>query len=103
MKVFMLVLCSSTLLFSQLAMAKPDQEKSLPPGLEKKLERGQPLPPGWQKKLAPGQFLAEDYYRHARIIKQPNAEGIISVQIEDTIIELFENTREIVRVMNSSR
>jgi hypothetical protein len=26
---------------------------SLPPGLQKKLARGEPLPPGWQKKLQP--------------------------------------------------
>lgn len=103
MKTFILALCSSSLLFSQLALAKPEHDKSLPPGLEKKLEKGQPLPPGWQKKLAPGQFLAEDYYRHARVIKQPTADGIISVQIEDTIIELFENTREIVRILDVSR
>ena len=36
--------------------AKDDQEhkhhkndKDLPPGLQKKVNRGQPLPPGWQK------------------------------------------------------
>lgn len=103
MKIFMLVLCSSTLLFSQLAMAKPEKEKSLPPGLEKKLERGQPLPPGWQKKLSPGQFLAEDYFLRGRIIKRPADEGIISVQIEDTIIEVIEHTREIVRIFEGNR
>ena len=26
---------------------------NLPPGLQKKLAKGQPLPPGWQKKLQP--------------------------------------------------
>jgi hypothetical protein len=26
---------------------------SLPPGLQKKVARGNPLPPGWQKKLQP--------------------------------------------------
>lgn len=100
MKLFMLVLCSSTLLISQLALAKPDQEKSLPPGLEKKLEKGQPLPPGWQKKLAPGQFLPQDYYQRGRVIKRPAADGIISVQIEGTIIEVFEHSLEIVRILD---
>ncbi|MDX5406794.1 MAG: hypothetical protein LPK11_07120 [Chromatiaceae bacterium] len=83
--------------------AKPDQDKSLPPGLAKKLAKGEPLPPGWQKKLAPGQFLAEDYYRRARVISRPDTKGIITVQIEGTIIELFEHSREIVRILDGHR
>lgn len=103
MKSFIIVLCSSTLLFSQWALAKPDQDKSLPPGLQKKLEKGQALPPGWQKKLAPGQFLAQDYYQRSRVISRPAAEGIISIQIEDTIIEVFEHSLEIVRILDGRR
>jgi hypothetical protein len=33
------------------------KKKDLPPGLQKKLERGGELPPGWQKKLARGEVL----------------------------------------------
>lgn len=33
------------------------QQKELPKGLQKKLERGGELPPGWQKKLARGEVL----------------------------------------------
>lgn len=83
--------------------AKPEQGKPLPPGLAKKLAKGEPLPPGWQKKLAPGQLLAEDYYRRARVLSRPASDGIITVQIEGTIIELFEHSREIVRILDGHR
>ncbi|GHG60362.1 hypothetical protein GCM10010919_03770 [Alishewanella longhuensis] len=103
MKTFMIVLCTSTLMFSQLVMAKPDHDKGLPPGLEKKLEKGQPLPPGWQKKLSAGQYLSDDYYRRSTLLKKPNADGIITIQIEGTVIELFHHTREIVRILDGKR
>ena len=97
------IICSVTLVFSQPLMAKPDHEKALPPGLAKKVESGKPLPPGWQKKLSAGQFLADDYYRRSTILKKPNADGVITVQIEGTIIELFEHSREIVRILEGKR
>ncbi|WP_372627563.1 hypothetical protein [Arsukibacterium sp.] len=103
MKSAFFIICSVALVFSQPLMAKPDHEKALPPGLAKKVESGKPLPPGWQKKLSPGQFLADDYYRRSTILKKPDADGIITVQIEGTIIELFEHSREIVRILEGKR
>ncbi|MCB5227401.1 hypothetical protein JAO78_011330 [Alishewanella sp. 16-MA] len=103
MKTVMLVLFTSTLLLSHSAMAKPEHEKGLPPGLEKKLEKGKPLPPGWQKKLSVGQYLQDDYYRRSTVLKRPNADGIITIQVEGTIIELFEHSREIVRILEGKR
>jgi hypothetical protein len=103
MKTFTLLCCTAALLLSQPLLAKPDKEKSLPPGLQKKLERGEPLPPGWQKKLSVGQFLHDDYYRRAVVVRKPNADGIITVQIEGTVIELFEHSREIVRILEGRR
>jgi hypothetical protein len=50
------------------AVIEPDRQgthKKLPPGLQKKLERGGELPPGWQKKLARGEVLGPDLRRHA--------------------------------------
>ena len=101
MKAVILLVCSVSLMFSQLALAKNDndKDKSLPPGLAKKLDRGQPLPPGWQKKLSAGQFLADDYYRRGTVLRKPNADGIVTIQIEGTVIELFEHSREIIRIL----
>ncbi|MCP8688653.1 hypothetical protein [Marinobacterium sedimentorum] len=42
------------------------KHKSLPPGLQKKLDRGGELPPGWQKKVARGEVLEPDLRRHAQ-------------------------------------
>ncbi|HAW94380.1 MULTISPECIES: hypothetical protein [unclassified Arsukibacterium] len=103
MKSTIFVVCSFALVLSQPLMAKPDHEKSLPPGLAKKVESGKPLPPGWQKKLSAGQYLADDYYRRGTVLSKPNADGIITVQIEGTIIELFEHSREIVRILEGKR
>ncbi|BBB26647.1 conserved hypothetical protein [Amphritea japonica ATCC BAA-1530] len=38
------------------------KEKRIPPGLQKKLERGGELPPGWQNKVAVGEVLDSDLY-----------------------------------------
>lgn len=103
MKSVLLLTCTIALLFSQAVLAKPDNEKTLPPGLAKKLEQGKPLPPGWQKKLSAGQVLSNEYYRRSTVLKKPNADGIITVQIEGTIIELFEHSREIVRILDGKR
>ena len=103
MKAAIVLICSFTLAFSQLALAKNDKDKPLPPGLAKKLENGQPLPPGWQKKLSAGQFLANDYYRRGTVLKKANSDGIITIQIEGTVIELFEHSREIVRILEGRR
>lgn len=39
-----------------------NKQKSIPPGLQKKLERGGQLPPGWQNKVAVGEVLDKDLY-----------------------------------------
>jgi hypothetical protein len=103
MKNTLVLLCSAALVLSQAVQAKQDKDKPLPPGLVKKLESGQPLPPGWQKKLAPGQLLADDYYRRAVVLAKPKADGIITIQLEGTVIELFEHSREIVRILEGRR
>jgi hypothetical protein len=55
-----------------ISFAKDNKEKSLPPGLQKKSERGQSLPPGWQKKLIVGTILENDIYKHGKMIATDN-------------------------------
>lgn len=43
--------------------SEPGKMKSLPPGLQKKLERGGELPPGWYDKVHRGEVLDADLYR----------------------------------------
>ena len=87
--------------------AKDDQEhkhhkndKDLPPGLQKKVNRGQPLPPGWQKKLHRGDVLEHDIYDRGRIIVPLDRDGIISIQVEGALIKLDNNSRKILDIVN---
>ena len=84
---------------SGISYGKHDNEKSLPPGLQKKSERGQSLPPGWQKKLIVGHVLEDDIYEHGRIVvTDPN--GLVTISIEGRLIRLIKDTREIVEILD---
>ena len=75
-------------------------QKSLPPGLEKKVDNGGELPPGWQKKLRRGDILSRDIYRKGRVIRPLSDDGLISIEVDNTVIRLVENTREIVDILS---
>jgi len=80
------------------ALAK--KYKHLPPGLQKKLDRGQRLPPGWQKKIARGEVLDINVYRHGRIFIPVDSHGIMTIAVENKLIRLVRATREILDVFN---
>jgi hypothetical protein len=80
------------------AIAKHDKEKRLPPGLQKKLERGGELPSGWQKKLVEGQIIDSDLYRHARILSPADIYGREIIQLDDKTMRIIRATREIVHI-----
>ena len=82
------------------AFAKKKKHKYLPPGLQKKLDRGQKLPPGWQKKIARGEVLDLHVYRHAQVIIPVDRYGVISVLIDNRVVRLIHATREIMSVFN---
>ncbi len=86
-----------------------DKKKRLPPGLQKKAERGGQLPPGWQKKIARGEVLDAEMYEASSdlpkgILDQlPDAPGGTSVrQIEDTVVRVMDTTGEILDVLTGS-
>lgn len=81
------------------AYAKPDKEKSLPPGLYKKAEKGKPLPPGWQKKLSRGDILDDAIYARGRVVVPVGTDGTISIEVEGTILKLHEKTRKIIDIL----
>ncbi|WP_427901913.1 hypothetical protein [Motilimonas cestriensis] len=86
--------------FVGFTQAKNDKhEKSLPPGLEKKVARGDELPPGWQKKLRRGEILDLDLYHYG--IKRPGKKDDIYewVEIENDVVKIIKNTREIVEIL----
>jgi hypothetical protein len=93
--------------FSAETFAKNDKKggNGLPPGLEKKADKGQSLPPGWQKKLAKGSILDASVFAHAKKIKpekyefSPDPDGMITVKVEGKIVRLMEATHEIIDIL----
>lgn len=95
-----LLLALSALTISALplhSMAKPPG--GLPPGLEKKAQRGEALPPGWQKKLVRGHRLEGHIFHHAVIVSPADRHGIATVRIEDRVLRLILATHEIVDIL----
>ncbi|PWF64859.1 hypothetical protein CBX96_03575 [Shewanella sp. BC20] len=85
------------------AFAKHDndkKDKDLPPGLQKKVDKGQPLPPGWQKKLRRGDILDYDIYDRGRVVVPIDRDGRISIEVEGSIIKLDEKSRKILDIIN---
>ncbi|MGL4474561.1 MAG: hypothetical protein ACRCT7_08905 [Shewanella sp.] len=76
------------------------KDKGLPPGLQKKVDQGQPLPPGWQKKLRRGDILHSDIYDRGHIVMPLDRDGRISIRVDDSIIKLDEKTRKILDIVN---
>ena len=81
------------------AEAKSDKEKSLPPGLQKKVARGGELPPGWQKKLSVGKSLDEQVYSNAEVVVPVDDHGMVTVEVNDRVVKLIKASREIVEIL----
>lgn len=93
-----LIILIVTALSSSPLYAK-NKDKSLPPGLQKKVDRGESLPPGWQKKLHKGEILDYQVYRQGRIVIPVNHEGILTINVDGKVIRLMEATREIIDIL----
>lgn len=87
-------------LTGNISFSKNKKKKDLPPGLQKKVERGRELPPGWQKKLKKGETLEKGVYEQGVVIKPVNNKGIVTIKVDDRVIRLYKATREIVDILN---
>lgn len=94
-----LVALVATALIATPAMARKEKTEGLPPGLQKKVERGKTLPPGWPKKLAVGTTLAPQVYEAGQVVVPADDEGLLTLRVEGRLIRLFEATREIVEIL----
>lgn len=81
--------------------------KSLPPGLAKKVARGESLPPGWQKKIARGEVMPFVVYQEITplpeviLVKMPAQPfGTRLGYIDNKIVRIAEATRTIVDVFD---
>lgn len=81
------------------AGAKNYKQKTIPPGLQKNIQRGKELPPGWQKKLAKGEILDKEIFNRGIIIVPPDINGLMTIQVEDKLIRLIKSTRKIVDIL----
>lgn len=73
---------------------------SLPYGLQKKYQRGQPLPPGWQLKLHRGSILDLQIYRSGEIVVPLDKHGLVTIRLEGKLIRLYHATRQITDILN---
>jgi len=81
--------------------------KTMPPGLQKKVERGGELPPGWKKKVARGEVLDAEVYARSRPLPPellkllpPQPAGTIVITVEGEVVRLVEATLTILDVFD---
>lgn len=98
MKKIGLLIVAISLAYGSPSLLADGKHHSLPPGLEKNLQRGKPLPPGWQKKLSPGDILAKDIYARGKVVIPLGTDGSITLDVEGTLIKLRQTTREILEL-----
>lgn len=107
-KIVYLLCCLMLLAVPAQAKKKYNSEKhrELPPGLQKKVDRGRDLPPGWQKKLKPGERLEESLYLRLEAVPAevitllpPPAPGVSFKKLEDKIIKLNDLNRQVLEVL----
>jgi len=84
---------------------KHKKSKSLPPGLQKKVDRGGALPPGWEKKFRKGEILPLEVYEQCHRLPRevlaklpPQPQGTVIITIGGMVGRLLAATREILDV-----
>ncbi|WP_336365527.1 hypothetical protein [Marinobacter sp. C2H3] len=80
-----------------------DGRGSLPPGLQKKLDRGEALPPGWQDRVDyhRGDHLDEAVIRYGHVYDIDGRRE--RVEVEDRVYTILKDTREIVDILKGER
>lgn len=109
MKNKILVLALAGLLVSPAYADPPAHARNhgLPPGLQKKMERGGTLPPGWQRKLHRGSVLDPEVYDMSRPVDASvraqlplGPQGTVDIQVEDKVIRISVASRVIQAVFD---
>ena len=87
--------------------SKQHKKKKLPPGLQKKLERGGELPPGWQTKVTRGEVLDEELLSHAQPLPDDLRNSLPILQdgtemrrIGDKIVRIMEGNGTVLDVID---
>lgn len=83
-----------------------DQERGLPPGLAKNLQRGKALPPGWQKKVQNGYVIEDDhkdYFQPLEYSLFPGLEAVPDTRLYlygNRIVRVYEPRREVIDMID---
>ncbi len=97
MKTLMTALVFALIAPTLVVAAPPGKDGELPPGLQKKLERGEPLPPGWQRKLEEGDQLPPNYDRYGEVYRDD--ERYDRVEVDDRVFKVLRDSRVIVDIL----
>ena len=110
MRVVILAAIAGSFLVSPAYADRPDHAggKQLPPGLQKKMERGGELPPGWERKLRKGRVLDQQVFEVAapvddsmRVQLPIGPKGTLDLQVEGKIVRIYKATRIIQAVFEA--
>lgn len=92
------------------ALAAEPARGGLPPGLQRRLDRGGSLPPGWQRKMEPGSTMHSEQLRYTRRVNKdllgelpPQPEGSVLIEAEEQVVRVLEATGEILDVLGIGR
>jgi hypothetical protein len=83
-----------------------DQERGLPPGLAKNLQRGKALPPGWQKKVQGGYVIEDDlndYFHPLEYSLFPGLEAVPDTRLYlygNRIVRVYEPRRQVIDIID---
>jgi len=91
----------ATLGFGDLALAKSDKAKRLPPGLHHPAGHGMTLPPGWQQRLHTGSTVDMDVYEQSTVVQRDRKSGTMTIKPEGKRIKIMQNTHEIIDILDS--
>ncbi|AXR07234.1 hypothetical protein D0Y50_13275 [Salinimonas sediminis] len=96
--VFCAVFFSAMLSFTAQAA---DRGHYMPHGMDDKIALQSELPSNWQAQLAKGEVLDVELFRQGRVVYRDASNGLVALRLENKLVRMVEQTREIVDVLNS--
>jgi hypothetical protein len=82
-------------ILSSTAYAEPPHHGGLPPGLQKKLERGEPLPPGWSDRAGMYEYGYEELYYDQYGYEEPYYDQYEPEYVEDKVYRIIKDVRDL--------
>jgi len=81
--------------FSSAVYAEPPHRGGLPPGLQKKLERGEPLPPGLSDRAGMDGYGYEEPYYDQYGYAEPYGDQYEPEYVEDKVYRVIKDVRDL--------